>query len=321
MLSDILQHTAEVVGIQPTDDNKRSQLLRYINRAAREIYYTNDLPNSVDQRVFSIDNLSLQEVVLPWYVKDVRAARYAEYGSKIELHTIQRRFHHFPWKPPFLAWRVMRNTPLEQSIAQASQLQFTIAQAEASPISITVVGQTTNAARTTETVVIDVGETTATTVNQWMQEAPFGIEAIQKDRVTDSDVVVTTTVDNEPVARIPNRLLEAFNQRLRLTEDDINAATEQGVEILFKIRMIPLLLNSDVFISSDFDDAVVWKVREHWYSTKDDEASIAKVGFASNKCAKLLRELCYNEESGKSIVIDAAPSPYFNSAKDYAKVP
>lgn len=316
MFSDILQHASEVVGIQPADNNKRAQLTRIINRAAQEIYDSTDLPGSVTDNVFNIDDTQIQAITLPWFVGEIRAARYYEHGGRITIVASQARFKTYPWRPPYLQWRILGHTPLERTLNQATQLKFVIAETESDPIVISVVGQTVHAARHIENVTIAPGETEVTTTKQWLQDSPLGIVALHKDRITDHDVKAYTTVDNAQVATIYNRAMSADNTRIAITEDSVGTEIDSAVQVLYKKRYIPLYYNEDVFVDQRLEDAIIWKVREHWYSTKEGQETQAIL--ANQKCTELVKAVVANIESRSETIITSAASPYSDAVVNYA---
>lgn len=324
MLRDLLQYAYEVTGI-PLD--KRDQLLRLVNRAARELYDCADLPGSYGEKVFTFDADSGTEklITLPWFIGSIRAARLYEIGPRIDLVSVAEKYAPRSWQPPFLEWRVYHRSPLVRTLTQATQLTFTISTAETTPIEITVVGQTTTAARVNETVIIDVGATSVTTLNQWSQDDPDGIVSLQKNRVTNTDVVVTTTVDGTEVSKIPNRAFEARNIVIQISDDLSSYSTiDNSVEILYKKVWIPFYYDTDVFCAPELEDAIVWKLREHWYSVKaadaQNELMAAAAMAAKAKCDALMQATIATIESERKRRVVAAPSALTGAAINYAKL-
>ena len=84
MLSDMLQYAAEATGVRDVNSATRAQLLRYINRAGRELYEKYDLPGTVLEVTACVDPTEGQ-ITLPWYVDQIRAARRAEIHQPITL--------------------------------------------------------------------------------------------------------------------------------------------------------------------------------------------------------------------------------------------
>lgn len=322
MLADILQYASEVTNIRGSNDPERDQLLRYINRAARELYHGADLPGSLYERFFTVQS-NTQLITLPWYVDEIRGIRRATYASKIELVDMRPRYHYRPWRQKTLQWRVMGESPLEQHITQTGRLVVTLAAAETSALTVTIVGQTTTSGLAEENILIEVGEVTATSTNQYTQDNPNGIRSILKSERTSYDLTVTQEVDDRQIASIPNHQLVSKNQVIQVHDGNYSLiySPNECAEILFKWPYKTLDSDSDLFLGTErFDDAVVWKLREHWHSTRPGEETLALA--AAAKCKDLVEKLCANIEDAveKSVMyaedgIEFAPRHNYRFAR------
>lgn len=312
MLSDILQYVKEITGIDPAAGTpQREQALLYVNRAAREIYSNTDLPGSLFEREFAIAT-DTQMITLPWYVSEIRGARRPSWDHKIQLVTPQLRHHYKPWRQPSMQWRMLYKTPLMRHMTQASKLTVTLTVPETTKtIQITIKGQTTTAMQHSETLTFSPGVTVKTTVAQFIQAAPFGITNIVKSHRTIGDVTITQAVDGRVIAEIANCALTATNRLIQIHDGQhaVMYATNEHVEILFKWPYMPLIEDTDQFIGSDaFDDAIVWKMREHWHSTRPEEAEIAIA--AAVKCGQQVQTVMNTLESGEEKFILEGENPY-----------
>ncbi len=296
MLKDIIQYTGEIVNIRASSTPEREQLLRYINRAAREFYHGWDLPGSLFECYF-IANATSQLVTLPWYVDEIRAVRRATYSSKIQLVDMAPRYHYRPWRQPTLQWRIMGESALSTNLTQAGRLVLTLTGAETETLVVTVVGQTTTSGMCEEQVTFEPGVLTQTTVNQWSQDNPTGIRSISKSMTTLYDLTITEEIGGAAVAMIPNHLLISKNKLLQVHDGNYSLiySPNETAEILFKWPYKPLDSDTDLFLGTErFDDAIVWKVREHYHSTRLNEGELALA--ASAKCRDLVQKLCANIE-------------------------
>lgn len=306
MLSDIKQFAREIVGLPESDD----ALLRYINRAAQELYDSHDLPNSLWEAFFTFGTQT-QLITLPWYVGDIRGVRRHQYSNKIQVVDSRPRYHYSPWVQPLDQWRIIGNTPLTVSQTQAGTLTVTIAVAESTAFTVRIRGQTTTASIASETLTFPAGATSQTTTIQFTQPAPFGIVAITKSRKTLTDVTITQSSDALEIARIPNCMLEASNRLLQVHDGEFNTAfgTDELVEVLFKWPFIPLDADEDMFLGTNrYDQAVVWKLREIWHSTRKGEEEIAML--AAAKCRDLMSSLARTQEATIEKTILETPNPY-----------
>lgn len=296
MLRDILQYAAEATGIREVNDQTRAQLLRYINRAGRELYEKYDLPGTVLEITACVDADDGQ-ITLPWYVDQIRAVRRSELHRPIEVHDIRPRYHETPWRQNLLEWRVKRRVALHTPLSAESQLTLTLAEAQAETIQFAVAGQTSDAGQKEEVLTLDVGETSVTTTTQWAREQPFGIERITKSVITTCDVIVTQASNGAEVAVIPNRLNAA--QSVLVQVNDLPAgsqAEDYCVDVLFKRPYVELYYDDDVFGDGKLEDALVWKLRAHYNSLSSDPAVFGLAPTLSASAEDLVRGIVRNQE-------------------------
>jgi len=329
MLSDLFQYASEVVGFKPDNAEKRAQLLRWINRAGQELYDSWDLPGSLKEQTFSLGDAASDTNVwlltLPWYVDVLRGARFPQGMDRITTLDIRPRFHNRPWKQPLLTWRIVGETPLMRELSRDMQLLI-MRGAETIPFSVTIRGATGESAMTSESVgfifsggaeLSAIGQTSDDsyiTDNQWVHDNPFCITEISKSAVTQSDVTVYDQDDNV-VAIIPNRLTRAKNTLIQL-HDDSKGLFEGSAEILFKTPYIPFYYDTDQFFQPKLEDAIIWKLRMLWYSTKEGKTEDAIL--ADQKCKDLVQKICGNIEEAAERTLRYDTDPFeFAALKSY----
>lgn len=276
---------------------ERSTILRYVNAAAKEIYDSHDLPNSLFERDFSVDTTN-QMITVPWYAKEIRGVRRKEYLTKQQIVDTRPRYNKMPWIMPYNQWRLVAETPLEQHITQAGRLVVTLAEAEDTALNVTIVGQTTTSHIYTETLTFAPGETEKTTIKQYTQPTPTGIKSILKSRATIYDVTVTQEADDRQIATIPNVLQRASNTLVML-RDEISVSPG-GVcdcyEILFKWPYLELVNDTDEFLGTDrYDEVVAWKAKANYSFLNTDDHP--RMVIAETKCNGLLQRISDNYES------------------------
>jgi len=318
MNADLIKHASEITNIRGNTDDERAQILLYVNRAAKELYTTNDLPNSLHEQYFTIV-ASTQLITLPWYVDEIRGIRRATYSSKIQLVDMRPRYHYRPWRQQTLQWRLLGETALEQNITDAGRLTLSLQGVETESLSVTIVGQTTQSALAEETVTFEPGQTQVTTINQYMQEAPHGIRSIVKSRLNLYDIVITQELDGRQIATLPNNRKISKNQLLQVHDGNYSLiySGNELVEILYKWPYKDLDTDYDLFLGTErFDDAIIWKLREHWHSTRAGEEQLALA--ASLKCRELMQALCANiEQSAEQTVMVAEDGIEFAPRNTY----
>lgn len=310
MLSDILNNIAEIVGQKPSDTVGRNTLLGYVNRAARELYETNDLPGCLRESEFCIDD-STGLITLPWYVDGIRGIRFVDSGEPIRVLNVRSQYSYRQVTQPLYSFRVVRRTPLEVTLSAAGTVSFVIAEAQTSAFSVTITGQTTDATLAVENLVFAPGETAKTTAKQYMQDSPLGITALTKSAVTTCDVLVKQTSDLAQIAVIPNRLFEARNQLVQLYYENTPITfSDDCVQVLYKLPFMPLHYDYDSFFNSNLEDALAWKVQEHWFARQNDPERAQMAMLASAKVIDVVRRTAQNQESQEELTVHVAPNPY-----------
>lgn len=310
MLIDIINNVREIVGIKPTDTAAREQLLAYINRAGREIYDGVDLPNTLREDKFCIDD-DHSQITLPWYVDGIRGIKNHETGVPYMLFDTRVEYGAEEVQQPLYTWRFIRMSPLVRDIPAAGTLTITLAEAQAESLQVAVSGQTTTAAMAIETVTFAAGEVSRTTTKQFMQESPTGITSITKNKVTTCDVVVTDTASSTEIARIPNRHFAARNQIIQIyTADRPMQYGNDCFRILYKLPYTPLWYDNDSFFDPKLEEALAWKVQEHFYARQGDVERAQIAMLASAKCWDVVRRVSQNQEAQVMRVIQSAPNPY-----------
>lgn len=313
MLSYLLSQASEVTNIKETNDYNRDLLVGKINRAAREIYDMNDVPGSIWEQYYNV-NTSLGQITLPWYVGQLRGIRATTMGAKITMHDMRPRFHATPWRQQFLEWIIKGTIPLMTPLTSASQITATLGAAEAKSITVNVTGTTSLGAYMSETLTFNAGELTKTTTSQFSANDLATMISITKSAITISDVTITQAVGNLLLTIIPARLTEARNQLIQVHDFPDQGATITGIsdniEVLYKKTFIPFYYDHDQFVTPDLDDAIIWKLREHWYSLSKDEYAKSQSMAAAEKCALLLGGIIHNQESSQEKLISVAPDRF-----------
>ena len=262
-MNSLIQQVSETVGVLPDSQDKESQVLGWLNRAAVMIYDQYDLPGSVFEQFFCVDN-NQHVITFPWYVGAIRGVRWHESSRLVTLTDMRPRYHGVPWTQPYLKWRQMNSTPLHTPLTNAGPLTFQISAIETQPFDVIVNGQTSRAANVTETITFAPNDLVKSTVNLFEPESPFGITSIKKSRYTNSDVVILNSATQGEIGRIPNNQLYASNMRVQIL--DWNASTpfiigEDCVEVLFKQRFSPFANLDSIWTDERLVQALVYCVK------------------------------------------------------------
>lgn len=262
MLSYILKQVSKEVGTNLLNATHRLLLVDDVNRAAKELYESSDLFDSLDEEVFDIYTANENQASLPWYVEFIRGLRNFDGRYAVDLEDPKNRYFQGInteiWNQRL---RNKRRSAVAREVENQSRITFRIVETETTDIVFTIVGPTHNASQVTETVTLSAGSLEVETTKQYTD----GIRKISKDRVTDNDVIIEDVNDNE-LGRIPNHLLETKYTVIQVMDSITSTASDpqNAVEVLFKRPFVPLINDGDEFqCGSRYDDAIVWKILEH----------------------------------------------------------
>ena len=301
-MNSLLQQVCETVGILPDSRDKEAQALAWLNRAAVMIYDQYDLPGSVFEQFFCVDN-DKHVITFPWYVGAIRGVRWHDSSRLVTTRDMRPRYHAVPWTQPYLQWRQIASTPLHTPLTNAGPLTFQISTPETTPFDVVVNGQTSVAANATETITFAVGDLVKTSVNLFEPESPFGVTAIKKTRATNSDVIVRLTATQEEIGRIANNQLYAANLRVQIL--DWNAGTpfilgEDCVEVLYKQRFSPFVNLDSIWTDERLVQGLVYGVK-YLYAMEKEKMDVASAN--RELMAETCKKVCENLESGTELMI------------------
>lgn len=309
MLSDMIQELSDSI-----TEKSRDVLIRYLNRAYKELYDTYDIPNSVVDEYFEIDG-SVGQIVLPEYVDQIRGAGSRMDYVPITISDFRSGYRVTPnFQQPY-EWRVRGIVPLSAQMDATDRLNVTLSGVETETVNVTITGQTATSAIHTETVTLFPGETEKLTTAQFVADNPYAMTTISKDISTVNDVIIYVQSIDEEISRIRNRYLRAQYTLLQLT--DINPSPliqafsfPPGAQIVYKKTLLPLLLDTDDIIYNKAESVVCWKAREIWYGQQVTEEAFKATATARETWIKLLNNIMINQESQAEMKVTFGPDPY-----------
>lgn len=277
----ILSQAGKKMGLNPSDSQERSVLLRFANEAMREAYMQCDPVGSLMEAVFKVNGN--QTVSLPQYVGFVRAIRELCSWEPWHLKQMRPRYNQFNWPDSWRGWRLRNRQALMATVVNQSVGVITVPFVETPNIVVTVSGPTALASRATESVIMS--STVMKTQNQYMDYV-----TVQKDRANDYDVSLVD-IDNNPLTVIPNTELTAQYQIVDVSDapwlSQSTAPMENYMEVLFK-KTLPLMTNdNDEFPAPNYDDIIVNKIMQLW-GEEQGKADMA-VGYATKATQTMVR--------------------------------
>lgn len=301
MLKYIRSQVAADVGLDPDNARDKAFLDDKINQVWKKLYESRDLNHCEREQLFSLDT-SILQVSLPWYVGQVRGARDFNTKRKIEVQDMKPRYKSDGWAVGPLPWwfRDKGVSPLSRELINESPLTLTIPDVEDEDFSIYISGGNSNAARVTEQVTFAAGDTSKTTTNAFGTVDAFGNVAEHEYDVTLDDA------DGNELAVLPNVSDHSEYRIFQVLEHDavITDGDPWMVEVLYKLRWMPLRNDYDEPLCPGYDDAIAFATTGIIKSKSDT----SKAAMALDLADTVLQEKALDESKGKSMSIDFAPN-------------
>lgn len=305
-LRDILLDIEKDEG-QTADTSEQAVRIAEINNATREIHASTDLPEAIDEQVFDFNGLASPQIVLPYYVDKVKAMRYADSRSRIDIDSGQNRYN-YPnvgenevW---FLQWRDRGVSALQQDLNNQSTLTFKFPTGitNSAAFTVTIKGKTDKAHRITEVISFATTDNEKESTNNWLE-----IESIVKSVLIDYDLEVYDAADTLVAVLANSEYSSQYRNYQIIDTDAFTAATSQsGVEVRYKMKFMPFKDDQDTYFGTDrYDKAIYWKYME--IRAKDAEAAVAY----HQKCRQVLVDLINDQTQRVKSKINFAPTYFF----------
>lgn len=221
-------------------DLSRTVALREINYAWTEMWNTSDFPGSLfEVTVEPIDNTS--RISLAHYVGQIKAVK-TNSQLRVALNTPRPHYHDGEFRQSPWTWRILGNSPLNQSIVNATTLNLEISEAEESQFTVALTGPTDNAAESIDRIVFEPGETEKQTVLRFTD-----LKSATKSILTKSNVLILGA-NGEEFGYIANSEYEARNTVIQITDKcDCVCTSCRCFDILYKIPA-PILVHEEMTV-------------------------------------------------------------------------
>ena len=307
-LKNIRTDIAVEAGYHPdSSDEDKKYLDNKINRLVYDLYTLNDLVGSLMELIIFYDDTT-KLVSFPWYVGDVRGAKYYDSPIPITLRDIRPRFATDSYGIQMTDFREIGISSLAIQLQEWSVLKFALPDGEVANenIIIGIVGETPVSSNHEEQVVILEGENTASSISNWIN-AP---RIIQKSKASQFDITITDAEDNE-VAIFPNGELRCQFSVWQVRDDNlVGQISANSIEILYKTRFMALVNDYDEFLNGKYDDVIVWKFLDEFYSTKEgmeSQASEAKKAWVVK-----MGQINNAQSKGKKAELQSVPNKFYS---------
>jgi len=281
MLKDVIDF------IRSRTDLTRTDALREINFAWKEIWNSDDLPNSIFEiSVAPIDNNA--RISLPYYVGEIRAVKQKTWGKeRIHLNTPRPYYQDDSYFQSPYKWRILGTSPVLTSVVNTTTITLTFDQPVTAQVIVSLIGPNDRGAGVREQVTFEIGDTTHESVNRYSD-----FEAISKNTITDNDLRVLAA-DDSVLAIVPNNAFEAANTIVQITDDCFKICNFcRCFDILYK-KPAPYLHYDETPVA--YQEVLMAKTMEWIMLPKDGQEQ--KADLFAGKASAMLKGFHYNEQS------------------------
>jgi hypothetical protein len=250
----ILEQVESSSGMNSPELNSKSRelLIKFINKAAQEIYKEIDLPRVLKEAYINVTNST--RVTLPTFVGELRAVRNPK--GKMDLTDLRPRYALADWHNEWNKFRIVGETAINQEILNTSPLSVETSNADDDLI-ITLVGETDTSNRATDNIQMTEAEVLGT-------KNFNNITSISKNKITE-DVVKIYDAENNELAVI---YADQFTSRYLVVDISKYPAMQccDGesftAEILFKPRLGSLFFDQDTFPLQGYEDLLILRTKQ-----------------------------------------------------------
>lgn len=264
--------------IRSRTDLSRETALREINFAWKEIWASQDLPNSIFE-LTAVPDASAQRISLPYYVGTIRAVKANCSRERIELNTPRPAYQDKNYFQSPFTWAVLGKSSFNKTITNATTIAVSIAKAESTRFTVSLSGPTDNATETREQLVFDIGDTSHETLSR------FTDAYISKDQITASNVVIKD-YNGVELGLIPNGAFDGLNTIIQIIDKCTNLCCSSSVcncfDILYKLAC-PYLYYDETFVAQE--ETLMAKTLE--WITLPKEGGEAKAKVYAEKASQL----------------------------------
>lgn len=307
-LKTIRDEIAVEAGYHPdTSVDDKSYLNKKINRLVFDLYTLNDLVGSLMEIIVFYDD-TLKLVSLPWYVGEVRGARYYDSPIPITLRDIRPRYAVDSYGIQMSDFREVGISSLAIQLQEWSVLKFALPEGEVAneDILISIVGETPTSANHEEQVTIPQGANEVTTTSNWIN-AP---RIIQKSKASQFDIFITDAEDNE-LAIFPNGEIRSQYSIWQVRDDLlIGQISANSIEVLYKTRFMEMVNDYDEFLNGKYDDVIVWKFLDEFWAKKEGKEE--QRDEAKRLWVAKMAQVNKDKSRGKKAELQSTPNKFYS---------
>jgi len=302
-LLDILRRVGADVGITnySTDAATKARLLELVNDAAEEVYEETDLPGVLREMYMQVPANYI--IALPAFVGEIRGVRDQDLKRPYTLHDLRPRYHEHEWPSNWEGWRFIGYAALKADISNAAPMTLAIVSGGIdTTLTVTITGQTANEARVTDTITMSATSNVAT-------KSFTAIDSIKANKLPSYDITVTDADDSEMAVLYTNNL------ETRYLLYDVSEYPAVGnctgntrlMEILYKMRLLRLVSDYDVFPVPEYDKIIAGKAVQLFTERQDGKEQRALM--MHQKVEHLIKKKHQDKTGPIEKQINFAPDP------------
>ncbi len=294
-----------------TNTDLRLALTELINVAAEEVWEEADLPGCL-REVF-VNAYSNEELALPSFVGSLRAIREAQNKIPWRQSDFYPRFSSYPWKSEWREFSIKYSSAVQLDILNSAPPTASMLAADLTT-TLTIVGATASANRVVETVTMDG-------VSKLFTSAFTRYDSIQKNKINSNDITLTDA-DARVLAVISNDQLESHYLIVDVSNYPYTGELTDGgrvMEVLYKVPLLRLEADTDVFPVEGFDNIVVMKARQLYYEPQEGKEAMAIM--MDRKTSRQIRRKIGDKTGNIQKVVNFGRNPlyslYYSGATRY----
>lgn len=279
----ILRRFAQDTGVNcytstTTTNDDQQYAFDLLNESAKDFWLSRDLTNSLAECVLvCLDN---KQISLPPFIGQLRAIRELDSFIPWRLSDIRPRYFKNSWADDAIRnWREKGKKCYARDITNTAPPKVIVPFVEQPNIQVTIIGQTKDAQRISETVVV-----TDTTVQ--FQSSFVEYLIIKKNRSNDCDVLIQDA-DNLDLTIIYNEDIETWWNYVDAGQYFSNPQPFP-IECLFKPKFKIFYALEDEFQLPGYDDVLIQCMISLWESRKKNtQASMDALTLANQKADRI----------------------------------
>lgn len=264
----------------------RADALREINYAWKEIWSSDDMPDSLFEVTVLVD-VATSRVSLPWYVGEIRGVRMNTFGPRVVLNTPRPAYQDESYILSPYTWRILGSSPLNSSITNATTLDVSFVEPVSETVIVSLIGPNDNGTDVREQLTFKAGEKIHRSIQRFTD-----LSALTKDKITQTDMVVVN-LDGTTIASVPNSQFEARVKVVQITDKNFIVCNNcRCYDILYK-KVTPYLYFDETYVP--FEESLMAKTMEWILLPKDGQND--KANAFGEKARNLLVQFNGNERS------------------------